>query len=443
MPHKKNYFCGIEESCENAVPFLLQFIRKTEDEKVMRATRHNGRAGKHGAYNPKHNDRDFDVEHADHIDTVRAEGNVYWDCYQGYCLPGSGQERQFTFSEIEKIYYQEHYGDHIDAQNERNEAARHPERNRSAEDVLKNTKTCPEETILQLGNIDGTISASTFAQISAEYFEEFEKRFGSHIHILDWALHLDESTPHIHERHVFDAENRYGEICPQQDKALEELGFELPDPEKPKGRYNNRKMSFDAECRNIFLEICKKHGIEVEMEPVYGGVSYLEKADYIVQKLREENAKLTAENQELKLEHDELVVKVSDLDALVENVSEIAYEKACEVLTKEIAVKVREEDITAIEDTKTWLSSDERKAPKEKRDYAIKQLAGVQDKLRKLTDKVLGIVRKVFEDPQKKKAVTAEIVEKAKPSIREMLEQKKKEAAMQEYNPNRKDKGAR
>ena len=81
-------------------------------------------------------------------------------------------------------------GDHIDAQNERNEAARHPERNRSAEDVLKNTKTCPEETILQLGNIDGTIPASTFAQISAEYFEEFEKRFGSHIHILDWALHL-------------------------------------------------------------------------------------------------------------------------------------------------------------------------------------------------------------------------------------------------------------
>lgn len=388
----------------------------------MRATRHNGRAGKHGAYNPKHNDRDFDVEHADHIDTVRAEGNVYWDCYQGYCLPGSGQERQFTFSEIEKIYYQEHYGDHIDAQNERNEAARHPERNRSAEDVLKNTRTCPEETILQLGNIDGTIPASTFAQISAEYFEEFEKRFGSHIHILDWAMHLDETTPHIHERHVFDAENRYGEICPQQDKALEELGFELPDPEKPKGRYNNRKMSFDAECRNIFLEICKKHGIEVEMEPVYGGVSYLEKADYIVQKLREENAKLTAENQELKLEHDELVVKVSDLDALVENVSEIAYEKACEVLTKEIAVKVREEDITAIEDTKTWLASDERKASKETRNYAIKQLAGVQDKLRKLTDKVFGIVRKVFENPQKKKAVTAEIVEKAKPSIREMLD---------------------
>ena len=32
------------------------------------------------------------------------------------------------------------------------------------------------------------------------------------------------------ERHVFDALNQYGELCPQQDKALEELGFELPKP---------------------------------------------------------------------------------------------------------------------------------------------------------------------------------------------------------------------
>ena len=27
----------------------------------MRATRHNGRSGKHGVYNPKHNDRKFDI----------------------------------------------------------------------------------------------------------------------------------------------------------------------------------------------------------------------------------------------------------------------------------------------------------------------------------------------------------------------------------------------
>ena len=37
--------------------------------------------------------------------------------------------------------------------------------------------------------------------------DEFHERFGKHVHILDWALHLDEGTPHIHERHVFDCEN--------------------------------------------------------------------------------------------------------------------------------------------------------------------------------------------------------------------------------------------
>ena len=35
----------------------------------------------------------------------------------------------------------------------------------------------------------------------------------------------------IHERHVFDCENKHGEVAPQQEKALEALGFELPDPD--------------------------------------------------------------------------------------------------------------------------------------------------------------------------------------------------------------------
>ena len=94
-------------------------------------------------------------------------------------------------------------------------------------------------------------------QIVTEFQEEFDRRFGSHVHIIDWALHLDEATPHIHERHVCDCENRYGELCPQQEKALEELGIPLPNPEKPKGRNNNRKQTFDAVCRTILFDIAK------------------------------------------------------------------------------------------------------------------------------------------------------------------------------------------
>ena len=65
-------------------------------------------------------------------------------------------------------------------------------------------------------------------EIVGEFMVEMERRFGEHVHVIDWALHLDEATPHIHERHVFDYVNRYGEIEPKQEKALEALGFELP-----------------------------------------------------------------------------------------------------------------------------------------------------------------------------------------------------------------------
>ena len=34
----------------------------------MKLTRHNGRAGKNGVYNPKHNDRSFDIANSEHID---------------------------------------------------------------------------------------------------------------------------------------------------------------------------------------------------------------------------------------------------------------------------------------------------------------------------------------------------------------------------------------
>lgn len=312
----------------------------------MKASRHNGRSGKHGVYDVKHNDRDFNVEHSEHIDAERTKQNIYWDCYQGYSFAGSSEERQFNFTEIERAYYFEHYGDFVDAQNERNELARHPERNRTVEDVLKNNKTCPEESVLQLGNIDHAVTPDVLAKVVAEFFDEFNKRYGSHIHILDWALHLDEGTPHVHERHVFDAKNKYGELCPQQEKALEELGFELPDPTKKKGKFNNRKMSFDAECRKLFLEIAQRNGVLVDCEPVYGGASYLEKQDFII----ENQKKRIAEKQAVL---DEITMRVSDMESFVEQIAENAYEKACKVVSDTVAEQTREEDIEELRNIKS------------------------------------------------------------------------------------------
>ena len=380
----------------------------------MRAPRHNGRSGSHGTYNVKHNDRNFDVKNSDHIDEVRTEKNVYWDCYQG-----TVKERTLTFSEVEKKFYEEHYGSHVDAQNQRNEEARPAERNRTIDDVLLNKKTCPEETLLQLGNIDKSVDASTLIKISEEYFDEFEKRFGSNIHILDWAVHLDEATPHIHERHVFDATNQYGEICPMQDKALEELGIELPDPDKPKGRYNNRKMTFDATCRELFLNICKKHGLEMEMEPIYGGASYLEKADYIVQKLRTENERLTQENEQLKIKNDELVMKISDVEELIDDITNSTYDKACEVVTAVVKDETQKADLNLLKDVEKKMS-DKYVLPMSK-NIVSDVFTKIRQRFNKARDEMLASIKKTLSNKEVKKKNLDVIKNSEKKSIRQKL----------------------
>ena len=161
----------------------------------MKGTRHNGRSGKNGVYNPLHNDRRFNPEHSEHIDNERVRQNIYWDCYQGYTtMEDQGKENNFSFEQIELAFYEEHYGHYVMKQNERHVKARHPDRCKEVEDVWKNKKTCPEESIYQLGTIDEHASVETLILVFDEFKKEFDKRFGSNVHIIDWSLHMDEAA---------------------------------------------------------------------------------------------------------------------------------------------------------------------------------------------------------------------------------------------------------
>ena len=160
----------------------------------MKGTRHNGRSGKNGVYNPLHNDRRFNPEHSEHIDNERVRQNIYWDCYQGYTtMEDKGKENNFSFEQIELAFYEEHYGNYVMKQNERHVKARHPDRCKEVEDVWKNKKTCPEESIYQLGTIDEHASVETLILVFDEFKKEFDERFGSNVHIIDWSLHMDEA----------------------------------------------------------------------------------------------------------------------------------------------------------------------------------------------------------------------------------------------------------
>ena len=383
----------------------------------MKLTRHNGRSGKHGTYNPRHNDRRFDVENSEHIDAERARQNVYWDCYRGFTtheIRENPEQPDFSFEEIERMFYYEHYGGHVEAQNARNEKTRHTERNRTVEDLLKNNKTCPEETLYQIGTMEQSVPPEVLFQIVTEFQEEFDRRFGSHVHIIDWALHLDEATPHIHERHVFDCENRYGELCPQQEKALEELGVPLPKPDKPKGRNNNRKQTFDAICRTLLFDICRRHGLHLDQEPSYGGRDYLEKQDYILMKQKEQLAA-----QEQKLE--ELTLKIEDVETLLDDVSDAAYDKAVEVVTDKVREQTQLEDLKVIEDYRKNVTSPKAKNSPEVVRLANTILGRVRERLLQSAGKILKTVQTALMQPEVKQAGKEQIKKKAKESIMDKL----------------------
>lgn len=412
----------------------------------MKGTRHNGRSGKNGVYNPLHNDRRFNPEHSEHIDNERVRQNIYWDCYQGYTtMEDQEKENNFSFEQIELAFHEEHYGDYVMKQNERHVKARHPDRCKEVEDVWKNKKTCPEESIYQLGTIDEHASVETLILV----FDEFKKEF--------------------------DATNRYGEIEPKQETALEELGFELPNPEKKRSKTNNRKVVFDSACRTMFLDICKRHGLELDEEPSYGGRKYLEKQDYIRMKQKEE----IAENKELikaqedgielkddvirkqvieiEKKHDQIVkqgsilqfqdkkiedatnqlekltLEIDDIESLLQDVSDVAYEKAVEEVTNEVMIKTRQDDIQLIEGTKNWIDQPQRKASEKEKNYAKNRLDGVIKKIMKAMTAVQTVKDSLLQ-PKTKVKVVNEIKEKARPSIMNRLAEKKKELAEREAN---------
>ncbi|MBR5944040.1 MAG: serine/arginine repetitive matrix protein 2, partial [Lachnospiraceae bacterium] len=306
----------------------------------------------------------------------------------------------------------------------------HSNRDRSTEDLWRDKKTCPEESLIQIGTMEKSVSPAVLAEIAVEFFEEFERRFGDHIHILDWSLHLDEATPHIHERHVFDVINKYGDRQPKQEEALKELGFELPYPNKKPGKYNNRKITFDAECRRLFNEICKRYGVELEEEPIYGGQKYKEKQEYIIDKLNTDLSKLEKKSRIAEQEYLELQEKISDTERFTKELSEIAYDKACESLVDSIAEGVLKEEVKEINRIKKEILESDNILSKVVSKFAIEQVAKILNSLSAVQARVVKAVKKSFANTTTKEKITKVIAEKAKPSLLEALHKERDDIAM-------------
>ena len=205
----------------------------------------------------KHNDRNFDLDKAPHIDKSKVKDNEYYT-YSG--------ETEMSFRDLELEYYKNHFEQALNKANENRKKIGHPERVKTMESVYSNKRTMPEDKILQIGDINEHASKEDLWACALEYKDKFEDIYGDHCKILDMALHMDEATPHVHVRRVWFVEDEQGNEVISQTKALKELGILPPNPDKPEGRYNNPKMTLTQTDIELFKGICFDRGLDVDID---------------------------------------------------------------------------------------------------------------------------------------------------------------------------------
>lgn len=250
-----------------------------------RTTLHNGRKNRQGqAYRASHNDRKFDLDKAEHINQERTKENVYWHYLQK-------ENPDMDFSTAEKVFYKDHFEEALKIRNSSYIQHGNKKQVRTLEEYMQ--EHCPEETIWMIGNADDMIPAKILHNVWKEQKTWMEKTFPQ-VSVLDWALHVDEQgAPHIHERHVFIGHDKKGREVVGQNKALAEMGVSAPNPQRPTGRHNNAKMTYTAICRQHFQELCKLHGLDIEVQPRERSEMGLAQAEYKTR--QEEKAAARAE----------------------------------------------------------------------------------------------------------------------------------------------------
>lgn len=299
----------------------------------MRVTLHNARAGKNGVFSASHNDRTFKSQD-EKVRREKTPENLYW------CLGSNEMHKSApiqNFDEVEREVYIKYFSKALTAQNEKHKKAGNLNRIKSIDDYRRSKRTCPEEVLLYIGNKDTHADVDTIQTISSEYLRWQVKTFPN-VLPLDAAVHVDESgAPHMHLRQVWRAFDKNHNPIVSQTKALRELGLERPDTSKRESRYNNAKQTFTRICREMLLELCAAHGLDVETNPRERSESGLSQAEY----------KARQETEHAKRAQDAAQARLDELERREKQIAEQnraldARENALE--TREKALRARESD---------------------------------------------------------------------------------------------------
>ena len=100
-----------------------------------------------------------------------------------------------------------------------------------------------------------------------------------------------------------------------------------------------------------------------------------------------------------------------------------------EVVTDMVRTETRKEDMRMIDDTKKWVLSSERKAPKATREYTVKHLDGVLNKFLKTMQTTAARLQEKLLKPEVRQKGKEQVKEKARDSVLQLLNRLQAEQA--------------
>ena len=291
-----------------------------------KASMRNGRASKSGGvYNANHNTLEVTRKGQPHIDDQKFELNRYWKFEQ--------KDRSFTIHKLdggkggfdsrkhELAVYEKLYKDGLEARNERYTKEGHKDRCKTIKDLYSHPKTAPLETIFQIGNsqmlMDGTMQKEDMREKLTQAWDQTMRQVVAmgrgHVIPLDAALHCEEAVPHIHFRAALGATDKYGHFIPNQNKALEAMGFDGRNPETgQKDRYHNPLVAYTDKVREVFYQECEKLGLTIDREVTSESHRQVEMLAYKCEAARKEVAAAQEQLRQMEVERDEAVRAAQD-----------------------------------------------------------------------------------------------------------------------------------
>ena len=210
----------------------------------------------------------------------------------------------------------------------------------------------------------------------------------------------------------------------------------MPFPDKKPSKVNNRKVAFDSICRELLLGICREHGLEVETEAIYGGKMNRQKNDYIIAAQQEKIAALeklhealTADNaantRQIAAKSAELeakLEKLSDADAVLKAVSDVAYRQAVNVVTAIAVQETQRADRERITALMKQVDSTDTRMWKKERLLVMHWLDQARHAIRDTARQALERVAAVFRKMEVRTAAKEQIKDKARPAIHDLLQ---------------------